>query len=197
MTTLHLAEFCPDPDTWLGPLDAAMKMFEINTASRMKMFLAQVAHESDGFTQLSENLNYSAAGLMATFPRKFTTETALAYARSPERIANHVYANMNGNGDEDSGDGWRYRGRGLIQLTALGNYQRCGRALGVNLVADPEMLEVPEFAAKSAAWFWFANACNELADKNDFEGTTRRINGGTNGQGDRLSWLHKVERSMA
>lgn len=197
MTTLHLAEFCPDPDTWLEPLVAAMKMFEINTASRMKMFLAQVAHESDGFTQLSENLNYSAAGLMATFPRKFTTETASDYARSPERIANHVYANMNGNGDEDSGDGWRYRGRGLIQLTALGNYQRCGRALGVNLVVAPEMLEVPEFAAKSAAWFWFANGCSELADKGDFEGTTRRINGGTNGQGDRLSWLHKVERSMA
>lgn len=200
MTTFHLSQLFADPndaDTWLAPLSAAMTMFEINTASRMKMFLAQVAHESDGFTVLVENLNYSAARLMATFPRKFSTEQALAYAHSPDRIANHVYADLNGNGDEETGDGWRFRGRGLIQLTALGNYQRCGRALGVDLVAAPELLETPEFAAKSAAWFFSANGCNELADKNDFEGITRRINGGLNGQADRLAWLAKVERSYA
>lgn len=196
MSSIHLSQFA-DSETWLEPLGAAMKMFEINTASRMKMFLAQNAQESEGFTVLVENLNYSAAGLMATFPRKFTTATALEYARQPERIANHVYADLNGNGDEASGDGWRYRGRGLTQLTARGNYERCGRALVLDLITAPELLEVPEFAAKSAAWFWYTNGCNELADRNDFEGITRRINGGMNGYDDRLAWLARVERSMA
>jgi putative chitinase len=197
MNPLHLSVICSDPDTWLEPLDDALIMFQINTASRRDMFLAQVAHESAGFTEVAENLNYSAAALLRTFPSHFTAQEAADYARQPERIANRAYADRNGNGDEASGDGWRYRGRGLIQLTGRNNYARCGSAIGIDLVTAPEMLESPEWAAKSAGWFWWINGCNELADSGDFDGTTKRINGGLNGQDDRLAWLNKIRRATA
>lgn len=196
MTSLHLSEFCPDSDTWLAPLNDAMTMFEINTASRMKMFLAQVAHESQGFSLSPENMNYSAAGLLDIFKHnahRFTPQEAADYARQPERIANHIYADMNGNGDEASGDGWLYRGRPLIGLTSRGNYERCGRALGVDLINSPELLETPEYAAKSAAWFWSVNGLNQLADANNFDAITKRINPGMVGQDKRVEWLTKVD----
>jgi len=197
VTVLRLSAICPDPDTWLEPLDDAMTMFQINTVSRRDMFLAQVAHESAGFTVLVEDLHYRASTLLRIFGKYFTASEAVDFAMQPERIANRVYANRNGNGNESSGDGWRFRGRGLIQLTGKRNYVLCGNAIGVDLVAMPDMLEDPTYAARSAGWFWWLNGCSELADAGDFEGITRRINGGTNGLDDRLAWLNKIRRATA
>lgn len=183
--------------SWHRPLNDACGLFEIDSLGREAAFVAQCAHESNGFTVLVENLNYSAAGLLGTFKKYFTPQQATDYARQPERIANRVYANRLGNGNEASGDGWRYRGRGLIQITGLANYRACGRALGVDLVANPALLEDPQHAALSAGWFWQTNGCNELADAADFEALTRRINGGLNGQADRLAWLEKAQAALA
>lgn len=172
---------------WLDALNAAMDRFEINTVARQSAFLAQCAHESGGFTAVVENLNYGQKGLMATWPKRFDADTAAAYARQPEKIANRVYANRMGNGDEASGDGWRYRGRGLIQCTGRDVYTRCGAALGLPLVDQPELLEQPGPAALSAAWYWSVNGLNALADAGNFELITRRINGGLLGEDDRVA----------
>lgn len=186
-----------DAEAWGAPLRDAAGLFEIDTDEREAMWIAQCAHESGGFSTLVENLNYSPAGLLATFGKYFTPGEAATYARQPERIANRVYANRMGNRDEASGDGWRYRGRGLIQLTGTTNYRRAGGALGVNLTADPDLLLHPLYAALSAAWFWRAAGCNELADAGDFIGITRKINGGLNGLDDRRAWLDKARRALA
>lgn len=183
--------------SWARPLSDACGLFEINTPGRESAFLAQTAHESGGFTQLSEDLDYSAQGLLQTFPRYFTPQECADFARNPERIANRVYANRMGNGDEDSGEGYVFRGRGLIQITGLDNYRLCGQALGVDLVSNPELLVQPTYAALSAAWFWSSNGCNELADAGNFAGITRRINGGLRGQDDRLAWLRKTQAALA
>jgi putative chitinase len=166
-------------------LIAAMEEFEINTIPRIAGFLSQCAHESGYFSAVRENLNYSADGLRKVFPKYFRTVSADSYHRQPERIANRVYANRMGNGDERSGEGWRFRGRGLIQLTGKNNYIACGDGLGVDLIETPEYLETPEGAARSAAWFWWKNGLNALADKKDILGMTKKINGGTNGLEDR------------
>jgi len=168
-------------EEFAGPLNAAMFHVEINTPLREAMFLAQIAHESGEIRHLVENLNYSAAGLKKTFGKYFTAQTAATYERQPERIANRVYAGRLGNGDEASGDGWRYRGRGLIQLTGRKNYADCAKVLNIDLVASPAMLEMAEFAAQSAAWFWRERQLNKLADDGDLEAVTRKINGGLNG----------------
>lgn len=177
-------------------LDESLLRFSITTPARQSAFLAQCAHESAGFSRLAENLNYSAAGLAVTWPGRFRgadgqpSALALAYQRRPVVIANHVYANRMGNGSEESGDGWRYRGRGLLQITGRGMYQRCGEALGLPLLEQPDLLLQPEPAALSAAWFWQSNGLNALADAGDFEAITRRINGGLNGLAERkVLWL--------
>lgn len=176
------------------PLIAAMEEFGIDTPARMAGFLAQCAHESGNFSAVRENLNYSADGLRRVFPKYFRDVDADDYHRQPEKIANRVYANRMGNGDEDSGDGWRYKGRGLIQLTGKTNYTLCGEDLEVDLIAEPEYLETPEGAARSAAWFWWKNNLNAFADKNDIVGMTKRINGGTNGLEDRKKhYFHALE----
>lgn len=185
-----------DAATWLRPLTDAMGLHAIDTPEREAMFLAQCAHESAGFKHLVENLNYSPQGLLATFPRYFTAAKAVEFAHDAERIASRVYANRNGNGDEVSGDGWRYRGRGLIQLTGRANYDRCGRSLGIDLLAEPEQLEQPLGAALSAAWYWHTDGCNELADANAFASITRRINGGNNGQAEREAWLARARAAL-
>ncbi|CAA7618363.1 glycoside hydrolase family 19 protein [Magnetospirillum sp. SS-4] len=174
-----------DLDRFAAPLAAACAEWGIDTPLRLAAFLAQIAHESGQFRALAENLNYSAEALLRVFPRHFDAEGAEAYARQPERIAARVYANRMGNGDEDSGDGWRYRGRGLIQLTGRANYAACGEALRLGLVHAPEMLEQPGLAARSAGWFWQRNGLNRPADAGNIETITRRINGGLSGLKDR------------
>lgn len=168
-------------EEFAGPLNAAMAHVEIETPLREAMFLAQIAHESAEMNRLTENLNYGAKGLLATFPKYFTAASAKQYERQPERIANRVYANRLGNGDETSGEGWRYRGRGLIQVTGKSNYADCAKTLNVDLVGSPAMLEMAEFAAQSAAWFWRNANLNPLADKGDLEACTKKINGGLKG----------------
>lgn len=162
---------------------AACERFEINTPKRLAEFCAQVAHESIGRTRFVENLNYTASGLMKTWPRKFKTRTmAVEYQRrGAEAIANKAYAFVNGNGNEASGDGWRYRGRGDSQLTGLGNYREAERATGLPLVAQPDLAADPKNSAIIAAWFWYSRGLNAVADKGDIMEITRRINGGTIG----------------
>ncbi|WP_205894903.1 glycoside hydrolase family 19 protein [Metapseudomonas otitidis] len=182
--------------------EMAISHFSLTTPARQSAFLAQAAHESYGFTRLTENLNYSATGLAATWPGRFRgadgQPNALARAlhRRPEAIANVVYANRMGNGPEASGDGWRYRGRGLLQITGRAQYQRCGAALGLPLVEQPDLLAQPEPAVLSAAWFWQVNGLNELADAGDFEAITRRINGGLNGLAERRALWVKFREAL-
>ena len=153
---------------------------------RAAAFLAQVAHESGGFNFVKENLNYSAKGLMGTFKKYFPTEAiAKQYERQPEKIANRVYANRMSNGDEASGDGYKFCGRGLIQLTGRANYTKFSQDLGIGLEETVAYLETPEGAVSSAGWFWDNNNLNSYCDKDDFIGLTKRINGGTIGLEDR------------
>jgi len=176
-----------DIDKVFPALNAAMEEFEITTNDQIAMFLAQCAHESHYFGAVKENLNYSAQGLNNIFPKYFIKagRNADAYARQPEKIANVVYSNRMGNGDEDSGDGYKFRGRGYIQLTGRNNYEECGEALEVDLVANPDYLETPEGAARSAAWFWWNHDLNKYADAHDIVTCTKKINGGTIGLEDR------------
>ena len=168
-------------------LQTACDQFEINTISRLACFLAQVGHESGGFNAVKENLNYGAKGLRGTFPKYFPTdEIATEYERQPEKIANRVYANRMGNGDEASGDGFKYRGRGLIQLTGCNNYTAFAGDIGLSLDETIDYLETYEGAAMSAAWFWWKNNLNDLADSEDMLNLTKRINGGTIGLQDRI-----------
>lgn len=193
----ELAALTADADKWLRPLNDAMAAYDIGTAAREANFLAQIAHESAGFARLDENLNYSPAGLLKTFAKYFTADDAVVFAHDPRRIACRVYANRMGNGDEASGDGYRYRGRGLIQLTGRAMYARCGKAIGLDLEGAPEQLLEPPHAALSAAWYWQTNGCNELADDGNFTAITRKINGGLNGLEDRQAWLDKANTALA
>lgn len=160
--------------------------YEINTPQRIAAFIANVAHESMNLRAVKENLNYSAQGLTRVFPRYFNASSATSYARQPERIANRVYANRMGNGPESSGDGWRYRGRGLIQLTGKNNYKRFADDMGLSLDEAVQYLETAEGAVESAAWFWDNNNLNEIADRGDLRSLTKRINGGYNGLTERV-----------
>ncbi|RQU52947.1 glycoside hydrolase family 19 protein [Burkholderia cenocepacia] len=163
-----------------------MREFNITTSAREAMFLAQVGHESEGFVRLTESFNYSVDGL-AVFGARLSQAERVQLGRQPgesvvpsarqQTIANKVYGGRFGNGGEASGDGWRYRGRGLKQVTFADNYRDCGRALNVDLLAHPELLEQDAYAARSAGWFWEAHDLNALADRGDFAGTTRVING--------------------
>jgi putative chitinase len=192
-------------DVWLTPLNDAMAQFAITTPARMAAFLAQVAHESLECTRLEENLKYSAKRLMAVWPRRFpTTDLAAVYAYQPQRIANRVYANRLGNGDEASDDGWRFRGRGLIQLTGRANYRACGQALLVDLERDPDLLVQPVLAADAAAWFWATRGCNELADQHpeddetaDFDRISVLVNGGRNGLAERQRYWRVARKVIA
>lgn len=163
-----------------------LEEYEINTPKRIAAFLSQCAHESGGFVFLTENLNYKASGLRKTFPKYFPDDaTALRYEKKPEAIANRVYANRMGNGDEASGDGSRFRGRGLIQLTGRDNYFWFASSLDMRIEDVPEYLQTFEGAAQSAAWFWETNKLNRFVDANDFKGLTKAINGGYIGLADR------------
>lgn len=185
-------------EKWLPYIQHAMTLADIDTPLRAAAFLAHVGHESAGLTRLTENLNYSWHGLMKTWPSRFKTEQeARNYANQPQAIANKVYANRMGNGDEASGDGWRYRGKGLIQITGRTNHLLCGMWLDLDLLNRPELLLEMSHAADSAAWFWQNNYLNELADEADMRRMTQRINGGLLGLDDRLAKFEKALSTFA
>jgi putative chitinase len=191
-----------DPDKWLDAVVKTCAEFEINTAERIAAFLAQTSHESAGYTMLEENLNYSDVTMAAVWPTRFAVQEpdpnkpgktrakkdekgknipnafAKALHRKPEMIANAVYSNRMGNGTIESGEGWLYRGRGLKQLTGKDNVRRCGVALGVDFLSNPDLLLEPIYAARSAGWFWQTNNLSKFADAGDIKGMTKVINGG-------------------
>jgi len=186
---------------WVDPLNSAMDEFEINTSERAAMFLAQLAHESAGFAITEESLFYKSADrLRAVWPRRFgemSDQEVAPYVRAPYQLASFIYADRMGNGDEASGDGWRFRGRGLIQLTGRTNYTAMSQALGVDLVNEPDLAAMPAEAARIAGRYWWTQDCNALADVGDFEGITKRINGGLVGQADRVAKLEIIRAAMA
>lgn len=184
LTYWHAA-ICAPQEEFGG--SSLLEEYDINTPQRIASFMAQCAHESGNFVFLSENLNYKAAGLMRTFPKYFPDmETAQRYEKKPQAIANRVYANRMGNGDEASGDGWRYRGKGLIQLTGKTNHQAFASSLEMRLEDVGDFLETFEGAAQSACWFWETNRLNQFADTGSIREMTRRINGGFIGLEDRI-----------
>lgn len=188
ITSKQFAELFPtnkQPDTWAVTLNAILPEYNIITIPRIAAFLAQCGHESMGFTRLVENLNYSADALRRTWPKRFPGAVADQYARQPERIANRAYADRMGNGPEESGDGWRYRGRGLIQLTGADRYRAFAQDMGRFLRDIPAYLETPEGATESACWYWIGNNLHRFADIPDLRMMTRVINGGYNGLDDR------------
>ena len=189
LSRAQLAQLLPgNPylDHWYHALEQALPDYDINTPNRIAAFIAQCAHESGGFRALKENLNYRAVTLRKVFPKYFPNdEIAAQYAGKPEMIANRVYGNRMGNGDESSGDGFRYCGRGLIQLTGKINYQNFADSIETPVEDIPEFLATFEGAVQSACWFWEANNLNQWADNGDILTLTKRINGGTIGLEDR------------
>jgi len=193
MITLNILKtICPKTkptilEKYVEPINTVGEYYEMfENPKRIAGFLAQVAHESGGFTAIKENLNYSAKGLMTTFKKYFPDEaTAKQYEKKPEKIANRVYANRMKNGDEASGDGYRFCGRGLIQLTGRDNYTKFAQALNMSIEDTIAYLETPNGALVSAAWFWDNNKLNQYCDRDDFVTLTKRINGGTIGLEDR------------
>lgn len=186
MSTIKLAEIIPS--SVLNELQLVQTKYDISTALRLAHFLAQCKHESGNFSRTTENLNYSAVGLTGTFPKYFPDQdTAKAYARQPEKIANRVYANRMGNGDESSGDGWKHRGYGYIQLTGKDNQTKFIQSIGIEIA--PEEIASPKYALMSSGWFWQTNRLNNIADKGAGEAVvkevTRRVNGGYHGLTER------------
>jgi putative chitinase len=177
----------PYVENWHHALVQLLPDYDINTPKRIAAFIAQCSHESGGFRVLTENLNYKAAGLRRIFPKYFPTdELAKQYEKQPSKIANRVYANRMGNGDESSGDPSRWIGRGLIQLTGKSNYQAFADSLEMKVEDVPDYLATFEGAAQSACWFWEKNNLNRWADAGDIKELTRRINGGFIGLDDRI-----------
>lgn len=195
ITDAQLIEIMPEcahvADRYVEHMNEAFERFDINTPLRQAAFIAQAGHESTRLTRIEENLNYSANGLLRTFADYFTQEEAKEFAYKPQRIANRVYANKGGNGPESSGDGWRFRGRGLIQVTLQRNYLMAGKRLTDNsntFLQAPDMLLQPMWAVRTSCDYWDANQLNELADHNSaaaFRDLTRRINRGLRGLDDR------------
>jgi putative chitinase len=180
---------------WEEPLQAAFDKYDINTPKRQAAFIGQCAHESGNFKTLQENLNYSAEGLMKTWPSRFSTkEVADQYARQPAKIAGKVYNGRLGNTSEE--EAAKYLGRGLIQLTGKENYERCGSAIGADLINEPTLLVEPHYAAMSAGWFWNKKGLNELADQQEHGQITKRINGGTLGLDDRIAKTTKAAQAL-
>jgi putative chitinase len=191
LTKDQLAQLIPgNPyiDQWYDALSQALPDYDITTSQRIAAFLAQCAHESGGFRAIKENLNYKAESLVKVFPKYFKSlDEANQYAKQPEKIANKIYGGRMGNGPESSGDGYRYCGRGLIQLTGKSNYQSFADSLEMAVEDVPEYLATFEGAVQSACWFWEANNLNKYADSGDILNMTKKINGGTIGLDDRIS----------
>jgi putative chitinase len=185
-------------EQWLDPLNETFDKYDISTPKRQACFLGQTLHESGGFKFTKENLNYSAKALMATWPSRFPSlDVATQYERQPEKIASKVYVGRMGN--ESPEDAAKFIGRGLIQCTGKENYTHCGEALGVDLIANPHLLEEPRYAVLSAGWFWNKKGLNALADdgtKDSFEVMTKRINGGLLGLDDRKSRMIEALKAL-
>lgn len=186
-----------DPQGWVDSMNNVFPNYELDSPKRIAAFLAQCGHESGGWTVFEENLNYSAKGLMGIFKKYFPDEaTATAYQRQPEKIANKVYANRMGNGPESSGDGWKYRGRGPIQLTGKDNYRAFAKEMfddWENLFNNPDWVNADrDFALMSAIWFWNKNKLNREADAGDIKTMTRKINGGYIGLEDRIKHYNEA-----
>lgn len=179
-----------NPQMWYDAFAEYLPKFDIVTPARVAGFIAQCQHESLDFTILQENLNYGAKGLRGLFGKYFPDDaTALRYERKPEQIANRIYSNRMANGPEQTGDGWRFRGRGILQITGRDNYTRCSRELFGDdcLVEDPDLLRQPAYATLSACWFWHKNQLNPICDKGDIVLLSKKINGGTIGLEDRIA----------
>lgn len=204
MITIELLQaMCPKTkrsvlEGYVEPLNTVAEYYDMyDNPRRVAGFLAQIAHESGGFNFVKENLNYSAKGLMTTFKKYFPNEElAKQYERKPEKIANRVYANRMANGPEESGDGYRFCGRGLIQLTGRANYTKFAQDLGIGIDETVAYLETPNGAVSSAGWFWDNNKLNQFCDKDDFVTLTKRINGGTIGLADRQHHYHLALQSL-
>lgn len=184
------------PDVWYESMTEALPQYEITSIPRVAAFIAQCAHESGGFSMLEENLNYRVATLTKLWPSRYPPGVAEQYAGKPQAIANKSYGGRMGNGPEETGDGWKYRGRGLIQLTGKDNYRQCSQFMFQDntLLEDPDLLLDPYYALHSACWFWHKNKINQFADSGDFVMMTKRINGGTIGLEDRKKhFAHAVE----
>jgi putative chitinase len=194
MTNEQLAQLGID-SKWLQPLEETFAKYDISTPKRQAAFIGQCAHESANFKVLQENLNYSAEGLMKTWPSRFPTkEIADQYARQPSKIAGKVYNGRMGNTSEE--EAAQFLGRGLIQLTGKENYANCGNSIGVDLIGNPNLLTEPQYAALSAGWFWNKKGLNSLADSGDIDTMTKRINGGTHGLDDRKAKIAKAEQVL-
>jgi len=187
----QLTQLGIDAAKWYTPLIDMFARYNINTIQRQASFIGQCQHESSNFRTLEENLHYSADGLMRTWSSRFPSrDVAEQFAQNPEKIANKVYAGRMGNTQD--GDGWAYHGRGLIQLTGRDNYKNCGAAVGMDLINHPELLVQPNGAALSAGWFWNKHGLNDLADAQDYDTMTKRINGGLIGLDDRKAKIAKA-----
>ena len=179
---------------WVDGLNATFQKFDIATPLRQAAFIGQCGHECGNFRILEENLNYRAEALQKLWPKRFDAAKAQACARNPKLIANTFYSNRMGNRDEASGDGYRFRGRGCIQLTGSANYFHAGQALGVDFIMEPELVATPMYAALTAGWFWNTHKLNQYADSMDYLTMTKRINGGTIGLQDRIKHInHALE----
>lgn len=207
---LRIAPRCPDTIAWAAALNEAMREFAIESRLQVAHWLAQLAHESAEFTRLVENLNYtSAARIVAVWPSRFWVPSpaqptcppgkrdARGFVAAPMLLASVVYAGRNGNGGAHSGDGWRYRGRGPIQLTFKDNYARAGQALSLPLVETPEIVIDPDVGARVAGWFWADKRIGPLADIGDLAAVTKRINGGAHGLEERRHYLNTAMHVLA
>jgi putative chitinase len=186
-----------DP-TLADAFNETFERFGILTPLQQASWIGQCGHECGNFKIMEENLNYRAATLLKLFPKTpkrawgFTPEEAAAYEKQPKRIANRIYSNRMGNRDEASGDGWRFRGSGFLQLTGHSNFYHAGKALGVDFVMEPELVRTPKYAAQTAGWFWQTHKINQHADGRDFVTMTKRINGGTIGLDDRIKHINQA-----
>jgi putative chitinase len=192
VTEAQLARLKIGPE-WATALNETFEVFGIKTARQQAGFIGQCSHECGNFTKLEEGLSYASERLMKIWPKRFPTlEIAQRYGRNPKALANNVYANRMGNRDEKSGDGYRFRGRGCIQLTGHSNYFHAGKACGVDFVMEPDLVATPRYAAMTAGWFWSTHDCNRLADAGDWTALTKKINGGTVGLEDRVKHIREA-----
>ncbi len=181
------------PEPWLTALIQELPRWGIDTPNEIASCVAQLAHESVEFTHLTEGLSYSAERLREVWPRRFPTpEIARRYARNPIALANFVYANRIGNGGPESGDGWKYRGRGPIQITGRKNYQACAKGIGAPLLEQPDLLLTPVVGTRSACWYWKSRGLDLLDDDDEVLQETRAVNGGTHGLAQRQTYFDKI-----
>ena len=183
---------------WVDALNETFARFNLTTNNQKAMFIGQCSHECGNFRLLEENLNYRAETLMKLWPKRFPSlEFAKQYEKNPRKIANSVYANRMGNRDEASGDGYRFRGKGLVQLTGHSNHFHAGKALGVDFVMQPDLVATPKYAALTAGWFWETHKLNPPSDALDYTKVTKIINGGTIGLDDRIKHITEALRVIS